>query len=768
MKSLTDLNGRGGDDIIEVIDYRLPDVTFDTDTIIPIPVSVQEGSTWSFPVVINITEIINYPAADVEFSLTLSESLAITVNWGTLPSYMTTSQSGNTWSISGFKSAADWELVKSPTITLPNSYYGDFSITGRITATEYPTAVDISWVTPVAVSNVVVFGPTSNANITSGANQTFTGKPTFSDPGSESIVWTVTITPNRAEVVNTWTTTYGSVSVDGTTKVATISGTPAVISATLSALKITTVAYQDKDIYLTYYASNGTNSETDTAIQRLKNITTTYTSTIPDRYFYTNTSLTNPGPTITHSSYTGTGIYTVTAQASTPNFITTASASSAAKVWSHNSSFLGGNHGNFRLSFDETRAIFSSQDSSQANRKVIVYTVSNNDLSQEAVLLPDNLTSTSRVGSDNSIAINSTGSRVVFGDWTDSSNKGCLYIYDRSGSTWTRTHKLSSSTITRMGARVSMSDDGTVIAVGAPEHNGSTKQGAVVIFRYSGGVWNETVLTEPTPGNNNQFGNFVEMSGNGQYLVVRNSSGNTNAYIYYRASTTFGLQKTISDNSAGKIFSNLSTDGTRLVEHSSSTNSPTATDYCLKVWIRSGSTWAIDQTLNTSTYSYTLGNAMPHISPDGNVIGFGFVDNANNTNTMLFYKVNPTSYYYQSKITVAFQSSVFYTTASRISNSYKVRGLRSVYYGTYPSYSYNNYFDNYTASTALVGYQTGPGQYWDNTSKTYTFIGDKAEINLALGSFIITANATEDFEIVYTVSTPTGLTTYRNQKLIKV
>lgn len=768
MKSLTDLNGRGEGEFLDIIDYRLPDVVLDTDTIIPVPVAVQEGSTWSFPVVVNITEIVNYPEANVEFSLTFSESLALTVNWGTLPSYMTSSHTGNTWSLTGFRSADDWELVKSPSITLPNSYYGDFTVDARITAVEYPTSLDVSWTTPVSVSNVVVFGPTSDANITSGSNQTFSGKPTFSDPGAESIIWTVTITPNRPEVVDTWTTTYGSIIINPATKAVTIEGNPLTVANVLLALKITTVIYQDMDIYLTYHATNSSNSETDTAIQRLKNITTTYTSTIPDRYFYTNTELSNPGPTITHSSYTGSGTYTVTAQANTASYLTTANAQSAAKVWNFFRTYSGGNLGNYRLSFDETRCVFSSVNSDLSNPKVIVNTVVNHGFVQEAVLNSDDTSSSSKFGqSTDSVAISGNGSRIAVGDWTNATNTGCLYIFDRSGTTWTKTYKLTSNGITKIGARVSMSDDGTVIAVGAPENSGTAKQGAVVIFRYSGGTWNETVLTEPSPANNRQFGDFVELSGNGQYLIVRNGGGNTNTYIYYRATTTFNLQHTITDNCAGKIVSNLSTDGSKFIEHSSATNDINATDYVLKVWSRSGTTWSITQSLSTSSYSYTIGNARPQISPDGKIIGFGFFDTANSVQTMLFYKQNPTVYYYQSKITVLQTSSIFYTNTSRISASYKVLGQRSVYLGPYPSYNYTNNFDTYTMGSALVGYQTGPGQYWDNVTKTYTFIGDKSEINLSLSTFKITANAGVDFEIVYTIQTPTGQTTRRNQKLIK-
>jgi hypothetical protein len=74
----------------------------------------------------------------------------------------------------------------------------------------------------------------------------------------------------------------------------------------------------------------------------------------------------------------------------------------------------------------------------------------------------------------------------------------------------------------------------------------------------------------------------------------------------------------------------------------------------------------------------------------------------------------------------------------------------------------------YSLGTSAVNYTTSPtGMAWNNGTKTYTFTGEKAEINAVVGSMQVTAAATTNFQLIYKLTTPTSVIVYRSQRLTK-
>ena len=99
-----------------------------------------------------------------------------------------------------------------------------------------------------------------------------------------------------------------------------------------------------------------------------------------------------------------------------------------------------------------------------------------------------------------SVAISSDGTTIIVGSNQDddgAETQGSAYIFDWNGSTWSQTQKIvQSDTLANsdFGFSVSMSDDGTVTAVSAANHDNPggtavTNGGAVYIFTKSGGTW---------------------------------------------------------------------------------------------------------------------------------------------------------------------------------------------------------------------------------------------------------------------------------------
>jgi hypothetical protein len=119
------------------------------------------------------------------------------------------------------------------------------------------------------------------------------------------------------------------------------------------------------------------------------------------------------------------------------------------------------------------------------------------------------------------------GDLAVLGAPHANSDEGAVYVFKRSGSTWTNVKKLSASggvAGDQFGASVAVSN-GTIV-VGAPERDSG--QGAVYI--YSGASFNDQPFPSSPPDTN--FGSAVALSGN---RLIVGAIGGASAYAYTRS-----------------------------------------------------------------------------------------------------------------------------------------------------------------------------------------------------------------------------------------
>ncbi len=171
--------------------------------------------------------------------------------------------------------------------------------------------------------------------------------------------------------------------------------------------------------------------------------------------------------------------------------------------------------------------------------------------SQEQVLLADFPNDDDKFGV--SVSLSSDGSTLAVGAFNEDSgmeginvddaetfnnafNRGAVYIYTRSGSTWSQQAFVkptisNASTqnnrgifqITGFGKSVSLSDDGNILAVGAPESTiaSRTASGAAYIFSRSGSTWTEQVILSPSTWfNYDIFGDSISVSGDGRTVAI--------------------------------------------------------------------------------------------------------------------------------------------------------------------------------------------------------------------------------------------------------
>ena len=126
MKSLSQLNTRSSTSLdysdtrsAGVVFDRVPQL-YDLDRIIDI--------TSLDPTVdpnVEIQEIVNYTTAAVEFTITTNDITGSTISWPALSSNLSVNNVGNVWTVSGFKSAADWETAREFNWNLPADYADD-------------------------------------------------------------------------------------------------------------------------------------------------------------------------------------------------------------------------------------------------------------------------------------------------------------------------------------------------------------------------------------------------------------------------------------------------------------------------------------------------------------------------------------------------------------------------------------------------------------------------------------------------------------------
>jgi CO dehydrogenase/acetyl-CoA synthase epsilon subunit len=186
-----------------------------------------------------------------------------------------------------------------------------------------------------------------------------------------------------------------------------------------------------------------------------------------------------------------------------------------------------------------------------------------------------------------------------------STDSGAVYVFTRSGATWTQQAYLKASntgTQDKFGRAVSLSNDGNTLAVGAfledsnakgingaQNNDLATDSGAVYVFIRSGTTWTQQAyLKGASTGAGDTFGNSVSLASTGNVLLVGASEEDSAstlvggsqtdetaadagaAYVFSRSGSTWTQQAYLkaSNTEAGDAFGDhvlLSADGSTAV-----------------------------------------------------------------------------------------------------------------------------------------------------------------------------------------------------------
>ena len=133
----------------------------------------------------------------------------------------------------------------------------------------------------------------------------------------------------------------------------------------------------------------------------------------------------------------------------------------------------------------------SSAASDVYKRQVWIFTRNNNTWTAQTKLTGTGAIGSARFG--RSVSISSDGNTAIVGGYEDNAAMGAVWVYTRSGGSWTQQgNKLVGTGATgnaSQGFSISLSADGNTALVGGIDDNAFA--GAAWVFTRSGGVWSQ-------------------------------------------------------------------------------------------------------------------------------------------------------------------------------------------------------------------------------------------------------------------------------------
>ena len=182
-----------------------------------------------------------------------------------------------------------------------------------------------------------------------------------------------------------------------------------------------------------------------------------------------------------------------------------------------------------------------------------VYTRSGSSWTQQTKLVANDSIGPSLQGY--SVALSSDGDTAIVGGPVDNGNTGAVWVYTRSGKSWTQQTKLvaNDASAASQGWSVSLSADGDTAIVGGPY--GNSQVGAAWVYTRSGPVWTQKAQLVGTGavGDIIQQGWSVALSGDGKTALVGGPGDNSQigaAWAYALISGVWNQQSKLVANDA--------------------------------------------------------------------------------------------------------------------------------------------------------------------------------------------------------------------------
>jgi hypothetical protein len=227
------------------------------------------------------------------------------------------------------------------------------------------------------------------------------------------------------------------------------------------------------------------------------------------------------------------------------------------------------------------------------------------------------------------LAMSADGSVMVVGGYKDEKDRGAAWLYYRDGKQWTQfDEKISPVGIadgSMIGASVSMSNDGVLFALGAPD--AASSDGKVIVYS-----WDPVnrdappvaviTLTNPLVGGGQRFGAHIALSGDGETLVVTGSDASY-TWVYTGVDGNFTTVEQLNNMTLSDGDSiDVNNDGTVFVVGVSTSG---VVLHTILIWEKSGAVWTRTEVINNGngTAAYTTRGTAVAINDIGDLIVIG-------------------------------------------------------------------------------------------------------------------------------------------------
>ena len=239
---------------------------------------------------------------------------------------------------------------------------------------------------------------------------------------------------------------------------------------------------------------------------------------------------------------------------------------------------------------------------------VYIYTRSGTTWTQQARIQPSEVEQSDYFGS----SVRIDGDTVVVGAWgedTGADAAGSAYIYTRSGTTWTQQAKIQASDKQagdNFGTAVAISGD-TVVVTAVYEDTGGSDAGAAYVFTRSGTTWTQQakILASDRQASD-YFGWGVAVDGDTAIVgaPAEDTGGDAAgaAYIFTRSGTTWTQQAKIQADAAADVWfgNSVAIEGDTVVVAAHRQDTGGANAGAAYIFTRDGTTWTQEVKIQAS------------------------------------------------------------------------------------------------------------------------------------------------------------------------
>jgi hypothetical protein len=325
----------------------------------------------------------------------------------------------------------------------------------------------------------------------------------------------------------------------------------------------------------------------------------------------------------------------------------TATVSQSANVFTITPTTTEAYAGTFSITFTVTDGVNGAVNSIGAF--TLEFLVDWTSTTQQAKIVASDAQSSDHFGS--AVAID--GNTAIAGAYQESTYAGAVYVFTRSGTTWSQQQKLTASDATSyddfgggvvsdviVGAAVGISGDTIVVGAFGEDAEGSNA-GAAYVFTRSGTTWSQQQkLTASDAAAGDRFGVSVAIDGDtlivGAYQDDLSANDAGSAYIFTRSGTTWSQQQKIPNPSPvydDQFAYSVDISGDTVIAGVPMEETGGATSHgSAYIFTRSGTTWSQQQKIEGSNAG--TGDNFGHaVAIDGDtVIAGAYLEDTSDTN----------------------------------------------------------------------------------------------------------------------------------------